>query len=642
MLLALLLAATPAAHGQQDELEVRVAAQRLADGRTEFALQERQANGSWGERRLPRARFFPASTRVGRWLGSSPLTIDVQPDGMQTAAGDSGLEVRVAAQLLSDGRMEFALQEREPDGSWAERRLPRARFFPASPQVGRWLASSPLTVSLSLGADAAACTPEAVAARVTGSVALVRTSQGSGTAFYIGGSEWITAEHVVRGATSAQLRNSTLNVNARVVGLRADVDLAVLHAPTSALAFRWGEVPPRGAATLVLGYGRGQRDLDAGMTDGIVSELYDEDGQSYVRTSASANPGNSGGPLLDVCGNVIGVIQSKYVDEAVEGVAYAIAGDSAQELLPSVRTSSPGRSSAPTATSPSTLTITAFCTGDYDSSAACRASAASGLDPSAEWEIWVVGVEDWDNAYYSLDGARGVAEDGLTLQGLAPGQHTLRIVERQSAGWTEWSEPYEFTIRDGPATLEITAFCASPAEPAEEQCHNLSRSIDPTVQIWVFATGWLDWDSLLYSFNRADSVAGEDVADQLLALPSGCHKLQIAESGISTHWSAPYEFCLTESGQGPSVPTAPTGLRLTKIEVALGPDDLRLSWNPVAGATFYDVYHHAAGYYFDYEATVTTTSYVDEWPNILYVDSYIVVACNDAGCSPDSDIVTEQ
>ena len=124
---------TATAHSQSSEVEVRVAAQRLDDGRTEFALQERQADGAWGERRLPRSRFFPASATVDRWLASSPLTV-------------AGVEVRIATRLVADGRMEFALQERQADGAWGERRLPRSRFFPAGAAVGRWLASSALTV----------------------------------------------------------------------------------------------------------------------------------------------------------------------------------------------------------------------------------------------------------------------------------------------------------------------------------------------------------------------------------------------------------------------------------------------------------------------------------------------------------------
>ena len=141
-----------AAQSTSVDIEVRVAAQRLADGRTEFALQHREPGSEWSERALPRARFFPATADVGRWLTSTPLT--VRAPGAD--ADDDGAEVRVTARRLADGRTEFALRYREPDAEWSGRVLPRARFFPASPRVGRWLVSSPLTV--------AAPQPEAAAA----------------------------------------------------------------------------------------------------------------------------------------------------------------------------------------------------------------------------------------------------------------------------------------------------------------------------------------------------------------------------------------------------------------------------------------------------------------------------------------------
>ena len=547
-----LLAATPAAHGADGEVEVRVAAQRLADGRTEFALQERQANGEWGERRLPRGRFFPAGTRVGRWLGSSPLTLELSPDSMSAAAGDSGLEVRVAAQLLADGRMEFALQERQADGSWGERRLPRGRFFPANPRVGRWLASSPLTVSVP-GAvtpggtatptpSATECSAETTAARVTASIALVRTSQGRGTAFYIGDSEWVTAEHVVTGATSVRLSNAAMDVTATVTGVRADVDLAVLAAGTSAAALSWGETPRTGADALVIGYGAGQRTLVAGMTEGIVSEGYAENGQTYIRTSAPANPGNSGGPLLDICGNVIGVIQSKLVDEAVEGVAYAIAADSVRALLPSVRAGSPTAPSTPT-----TLEITAFCNAPPDqegwnSSEECAESGANGIVINRDVEWWAIGVDDWDNARYSIDGTAVVTEAELTLEGLAPGEHTVHIIEQQAAGWTEWSQPYRFEIRDRVATLVITAFCNGDLDTAAD-CLTAATSglvADERLSAWV--SGVEDFDNVRYSI---DGWAGVTWADLTLGdLAPGPHTLEVIEWQSSgwTEWSVPYTF----------------------------------------------------------------------------------------------------
>ena len=139
---AVLSAAHVTAQGATVETEVRITAQRLADGRTEFALQHRESDGEWSERVLPRARFFPASIRVGRWLVSTPLTVRAA----EASADSEGTEVRITAQRLADGRTEFALQHRERDGDWSQRDLPRARFFPASVSVGRWLVSTPLAV----------------------------------------------------------------------------------------------------------------------------------------------------------------------------------------------------------------------------------------------------------------------------------------------------------------------------------------------------------------------------------------------------------------------------------------------------------------------------------------------------------------
>ena len=132
------------ASGAGHEAEVRITAQRLADGRTESGLQQREADGGWSERVLPRARFFPATFAVGQWLSGPPLTVRA-PGGGDDAAGT---EVRITAQRLADGRTEFALQQREADGEWGERLLPPERFVPATAAVGRWLSSTPLTVSL--------------------------------------------------------------------------------------------------------------------------------------------------------------------------------------------------------------------------------------------------------------------------------------------------------------------------------------------------------------------------------------------------------------------------------------------------------------------------------------------------------------
>lgn len=135
-LLVMLLGAVAAmsvslAAAQSNETETRITARRLTDGRVEFALNEQQADGGWGERILPSRRYFPANATVDAWLVSSPVLV-------------SRIEVRIAARRLTDGRTEFALQRRDGTG-WSGHILPRLRFFPADSR-GRWLNSSPFVV----------------------------------------------------------------------------------------------------------------------------------------------------------------------------------------------------------------------------------------------------------------------------------------------------------------------------------------------------------------------------------------------------------------------------------------------------------------------------------------------------------------
>ena len=56
-------------------------------------------------------------------------------------------EVRISAQRVEGGRVEFALQQRNTDSEWGERMLPARRFFPAEGFVNRWANSTPLTVA---------------------------------------------------------------------------------------------------------------------------------------------------------------------------------------------------------------------------------------------------------------------------------------------------------------------------------------------------------------------------------------------------------------------------------------------------------------------------------------------------------------
>ena len=130
--------------GAGDDVETRIVAQRLDDDRVEFALQLRVPGEPWSERALPALRFFPPETEIGRWLVSSSLVLR-----REGAAGEATeVELRIAAQRVEGERIEFALQQRGPGESWGERVLPARRFFGMGTEVGRWLVSSTLTVTI--------------------------------------------------------------------------------------------------------------------------------------------------------------------------------------------------------------------------------------------------------------------------------------------------------------------------------------------------------------------------------------------------------------------------------------------------------------------------------------------------------------
>lgn len=79
-----------------------------------------------------------------------------------------------------------------------------------------------------------------------------------------------------------------------------------------------------------LGYGQS-------VTSGWISAMNRNGGSSnnreLIQTDAAINPGNSGGALLNMRGELIGINSSKYADEAVEGMGYAIPISKAKPIL---------------------------------------------------------------------------------------------------------------------------------------------------------------------------------------------------------------------------------------------------------------------------------------------------------------------
>ena len=157
---ATVVVATPvgAQLGSSETLDVRIVARKLANGKVEFGFQERAIDeNSAATITLPWMRFFPTTADVNRWLNSSPNWL---PAGGR--ASEPASLVRITARKLADGRIEFGLQQRQSDRAWGARQLPRARFFPTTAEVDRWLRSSYLTLTLPQatgGEDGATASP---------------------------------------------------------------------------------------------------------------------------------------------------------------------------------------------------------------------------------------------------------------------------------------------------------------------------------------------------------------------------------------------------------------------------------------------------------------------------------------------------
>ena len=147
----------------------------------------------------------------------------------------------------------------------------------------------------------------------------------SGTGFYINRENIVTAAHVVEGCRRMELTDSTV---LDVIRSEPDLDLAVLKVPgTAAVLFEpgesevWLEISPElnarlGETVTALGFpylGRFGQGLT--VTGGNVSALPGGTfGDSQIMISAPVQPGNSGGPLLNGDGEVIGVVVARIDD----------------------------------------------------------------------------------------------------------------------------------------------------------------------------------------------------------------------------------------------------------------------------------------------------------------------------------------
>ena len=170
------------------------------------------------------------------------------------------------------------------------------------------------------------------------------TGQGSGVVIDAEG-YILTNNHVIQDASAIRLKLSdgrTLN-DCQIVGVDVLTDLAVLKVQADGLvAAPWGDSDLLEVGDWVLAVGN-PFGLDRSVTAGIVSakqrrQVVDSlPYQDFLQTDAAVNPGNSGGPLVNLQGQVVG-INTAIVGDAYQGISFAIPSIMARDVYQRLKT----------------------------------------------------------------------------------------------------------------------------------------------------------------------------------------------------------------------------------------------------------------------------------------------------------------
>ena len=171
-----------------------------------------------------------------------------------------------------------------------------------------------------------------------------QAAQGSGSGTILSPDGIVlTNNHVVEGATAIELALAdSRRMPARILGRDPDTDIAVLRAETrdSLPAAKLGNskrVKP-GQVAIAIGNPFGfELTVTAGIVSAVGRSLRAQNGRligDVIQTDAALNPGNSGGPLVNSRGEVIGV--NTAVIMGAQGICFSVASNTAQHVLTQV------------------------------------------------------------------------------------------------------------------------------------------------------------------------------------------------------------------------------------------------------------------------------------------------------------------
>ncbi len=143
-----------------------------------------------------------------------------------------------------------------------------------------------------------------------GQVVTVLNAGGSGSGFYISDTLLLTNNHVVEGYSTQKIRFfDGHEIEGRVLATNSRRDVAVIKTESAGVAGLPLQLqnPKLTAPVFVIGSPLGQKQ-EGSITAGIVSAFRSEKEGPFIQSDVGVTHGNSGGPMFDESGNVIGLV----------------------------------------------------------------------------------------------------------------------------------------------------------------------------------------------------------------------------------------------------------------------------------------------------------------------------------------------